>query len=679
MRCYAVDVLRPGRQPAYLANGLVGLRPRPLPFERGSALVNGFVGESPEKAVEEYAEAPWPLGWDCRLGPVSLSERPDLAQFESESYDFATGEHSVRIRIRTPVGAVRAEVLTFCSRTQPTLIVQETEFVADSALSFVFETAVELRGCDGRLACQARPQRGAEGVALWESRGRRSTLGIAYATQCESPAMKASRRNAFGHEADRHLTQYTLALEPGRPCRVRKVVSLVPGVLHDEPHWQAYRMIAVGLWRGFDLLRQENRAAWAELWKGRVRIESDNPAIQAAADAAFFYLHSSVHQCSPCSVAPFGLGQRSLYSGHVFWDCETFMFPPVLFAQPEAARSMLEYRFRRLDRARDNARLQGFRGVQFPWQSGLTGCEVTPFYHPGGTIEHHVNLDVALAFAQYAHATGDDVFIRERAWPVLQGVAEWIASRAERTPRGFEIRHVTGIAESRENVDNSAFTNMAAIVILREAAGFARRLGYPEPASWREVGQGMFIPMDPVTGAIRLDDSYEYKGGMCYADPMAAYFPFGYRHSPAVDEATARFYMAHAETYLGMPMLSALFGAWACQWGERALARRFFELGILTHRVEPFHMFNEVAPIMKGGFLGESRDDTVFLTNPAGFLMALVMGLPAMRLHEGPPDEWFERDVVLPEGWTEISVERLFARGLPRGLLARHGRRAQWV
>jgi hypothetical protein len=118
---------------------------------------------------------------------------------------------------------------------------------------------------------------------------------------------------------------------------------------------------------------------------------------------------------------------------------------------------------------------------------------------------------------------------------------------------------------------------------------------------------------------------------------------------------------------------------WACRWNERALARRFFERGILTHRVEPFHMFNETASILKGGMLGESRDDAVFLTNPAGFLMALILGLPAIRLGPGAPETWFERDVVLPQGWKEIAVERLFVRGEARGLEARHGARARWT
>jgi hypothetical protein len=679
MKTYSTTDHTPGRPLAYLANGLIGLRLQPLPFLRGSALVNGFVGESPEKALEESAEVPWPLGWDCAFGPVKLSERPGWVTYENESYDFATGEHRVRFRIHALAGNLRVEVLTYCSRTQPTLVIQETTFTTEQPVTFQFETAIELRGCDGRLAYQARPGKGAEGAVLWESRGARARLGLAYATQADAEFVKASRRNNFGHEADRQLTQYTLALPPNQPCRVRHLVSLVPGCLHDEPHWQAYRQIAIGLWHGFEELQAANRAAWAELWKGRVRITADDPVFQETADAAFFYLHSSVHPASPCSVAPYGLGQRRLYSGHVFWDCETFMFPPALFQQPEAAKAMLEYRSRCLPRARDNARVNGYRGIQFPWQSGLTGSEVTTYYNAGGAIEHHVNLDVALAFAQYVHATGDEIIFKEHAWPVLQGVAEWIVSRVTKTARGYEIRHVTGPDEAVDNIHNDVFTNAAAIVILREAAGFAERLGYRAPATWTDVAAKMFIPIDPATQVIRQHDNYTYDGGMCHPSVMAAYFPFGYRHSSAVDEATAHFHMRYAETYLGMPMHSANFAVWACQWGERALARRFIERGVLTHRVEPFYMFNEVAPVVNGGILGESRDDTVFLTTPAGYLMTLIMGFPALQLSAAEPALWFEREVVLPEGWTEIAVERLFVRGEARGLEARQGARARWI
>jgi trehalose/maltose hydrolase-like predicted phosphorylase len=48
------------------------------------------------------------------------------------------------------------------------------------------------------------------------------------------------------------------------------------------------------------------------------------------------------------------------------WDIEAFALPPLLLTDPEAARSLLDYRADRLDAAYANADLAGYRGAQFP-------------------------------------------------------------------------------------------------------------------------------------------------------------------------------------------------------------------------------------------------------------------------------------------------------------------------
>ena len=45
--------------------------------------------------------------------------------------------------------------------------------------------------------------------------------------------------------------------------------------------------------------------------------------------------------------------------------------------------------------------------------------------------------------------------------------------------RGYEIRAAMGIAERETEADNAAFTNMAAVVVLRDAIHAAEKLGRP--------------------------------------------------------------------------------------------------------------------------------------------------------------------------------------------------------
>ena len=113
------------------------------------------------------------------------------------------------------------------------------------------------------------------------------------------------------------------------------------------------------------------------------------------------------------------------------------------------------------------------------------GEESAPGKGSASHHEDHVSTDVAWAFGQFADMTGDTGFAREHAWPVLQGVADWIASRVTRTRRGSEIRRSMGIAERERAADNQAFTNMGAVMVLRQAV----RVGAARVRRWIPDGQ----------------------------------------------------------------------------------------------------------------------------------------------------------------------------------------------
>src|ERR687886_193545 len=104
------------------------------------------------------------------------------------------------------------------------------------------------------------------------------------------------------------------------------------------------------------------------------------------------------------------------YRGQVMWDIETFAFPPLLLTSPQAAKALLQYRLERLPAAEHNAAMHGYRGLHFPWASGPRhGDEAIRTDAPIVLFEQHVGMSVALAFARYVHATGDEEFLRASA------------------------------------------------------------------------------------------------------------------------------------------------------------------------------------------------------------------------------------------------------------------------
>ncbi|HKT02571.1 MAG TPA: hypothetical protein VJT31_23830 [Rugosimonospora sp.] len=668
----------PAHLPAYLSNGLVGLRVGTLPWTRGVTTINGFEGMDPTIDVEAIALAPYVLAGDLSIGSVCVSTAQQRVVPREVRYDFSCGELHGAFHFEGDDARADISVLTFCSRTRPTLVLQEAVLVVDRECDVRMAAMVDTRDIPGSCADrEVNPSpvlaTAVDGMLRWRSHGDLSTCGVAYHTEL-TPDEGASRD--FGRSRVGPLsTTYSFRARPGTRYRARRLVSLVPQALHNEPHIQAVRLLQQG-WRiGFDQLREDNRAAWAELWRGRVVLSGAPTRWQAMADAAFFYLHTSTHASAPSSSAVFGLAywpNYHYYRGHVMWDMETFALPTLTLTNPTAARGILGFRRSRIAGARANAAAAGLEGLQYPWESSMRyGQEAAPVDAASANFEHHVSMDVALAFARYVHATGDREFANNQAWPVISGVADWICSRVVHTSRGYEIHQVIGIAETPSStVDNNAFVNMAAILTLREAAGLGRMLGRGSPDLWERVAAQVVLPVDQDQGVILNHDGYraDEVGGET-PEALAGLFPLGFETDPGTERRMLRYYLKSLYRYAGAPMLSSMLGVIAARAGDRDAALELFERGYADFVVDPFRITTEFSPAAypRRTIAGP------FTANLAGFLTACVYGLTGVRISPGPPESWCQRPVTMPSGWDGVHVERLWTRGRPASLTAVHG------
>ena len=670
-------VLGSGRRelPAYVSNGLIGLRVREVPFAAGMALLSGYTGEHYERRIEAAAIAPYPLAADLALDGVWVSDVPHQVGELEQSYDFSCGELCTRFVFAASGRTARVEVLTFCSREDPTLVCQEVAVTVDAACSLQLRAVIDAGGADGRALRHSRTTPGEDQPAvdaslLWESAGALSRCGVALVTEVLGAGeAEPSRPPLRDH---RLVSEYGLRARSGRTVRLRQIASLIPDVMHQMPDQQATRLAAKARKDGFDAIRAGNRANWAELWKGRIRLGGAGERWQGLADAAFFYLNTSVHMASPASTSIFGLAtwhDYHYYFGHVMWDIEAFAVPPLCVLQPSAADALLHYRSLNLQSARRNAQLMGRAGLQFPWESApRSGEESAPMPGTAAWHEDHVSLDVARAFALFADVSGDLEFMRTRAWPVLSGVAEWITSRVSRTRRGYDIAESMGIAEREAPVNNAAFTNMGAVVVLRDAVRMADRLGLSSDPAWSRIAGSLAIPTRGE--AIISHDGYrtnEEKGAT--PDPLMGIFPFGFPADAETEAATLSLYLGLAEDYIGSPMLSALYGAWAARSGDRRLALKLLDEGYAQFCVGRFLQTLEY----RADRFPEQPQAGPFFANIGGFLTGLLFGFTGLRPGGGEPESWAERPVVLPAGWTSIEVDRLWVRGRPMRLLAHQG------
>lgn len=162
------------------------------------------------------------------------------------------------------------------------------------------------------------------------------------------------------------------------------------------------------------------------------------------------------------------------YGGHAFWDTELFMLPFFSYVFPNIARNLETYRYKLLNAAKENAKKNGFKGAQYPWESADDGSEQCPAYtiEPDGSCyrcyvadyEHHVTAAIAYGIYNYTRITGDIDFFYNKGIYILIETARFWASRCEYISEKdrYEIRKVTGPDEWHEPVDNNVYTNYLA-------------------------------------------------------------------------------------------------------------------------------------------------------------------------------------------------------------------------
>ncbi|MDQ2744434.1 MAG: hypothetical protein M3Z66_19380, partial [Chloroflexota bacterium] len=235
-----------------------------------------------------------------------------------------------------------------------------------------------------------------------------------------------------------------------------QMVSLVTSLDADLSSQPAHHVVP-----DYAQALSEHEQAWASLWETDIEIEGDAEA-QQFARAALFYLWSSIREDDRWSIAPMGLSSNG-YNGHIFWDAELWMYPPLLLTQPDMARACLAYREDTLQPAADRAATNGYRGAQFPWEAAFTGQEVTPHWADTRDFQLHITADVAIGQWWYYLNTQDIAWLRDHGFRVIRACAEFWVSRVEYVAERnrYEISDVVCADEYAAHVDNDAFTNAA--------------------------------------------------------------------------------------------------------------------------------------------------------------------------------------------------------------------------
>lgn len=425
---------------------------------------------------------------------------------------------------------------------------------------------------------------------------------------------------------------------------------------------------------GVNTLLAEQTAYYKSFWENADIVFAEDPKLTLSMRFNIFHLLQAVGKDSYTSIAAKGLSGEG-YGGHYFWESEAYIMPVFLHTKPEIAKSLLEYRYRILDKAREQARLLGHeKGALYSWRS-IDGEECSAFFL-GGSSQYHINADVAFGVARYMDAVPDGEFFRNCAVEILLETARlWInvGHYNEHKDGSFCIDGVTGPDEYTAMVNNNFYTNVMARENLWNAVKFAKamkekfpedyavlckKIGFDESEleEFRNAADHMYIPYDEKLQIHKQDDTFldKKKWDLSEIPPenhplLTHYHPlYIYRHQVCkqADLILAEYYLPQyfsreeklrdynyyeKVTTHDSSLSASIFSIMAADTGDIEKAYQYF---IQTVRTD----------------LDDNQKNTrdgLHMANMAGAWLCIVHGFAGMKVTDGT----LSFQPILPEEW----------------------------
>jgi trehalose/maltose hydrolase-like predicted phosphorylase len=409
----------------------------------------------------------------------------------------------------------------------------------------------------------------------------------------------------------------------------------------SDPKSESERMVIFNLLNNREVLLGRHKALWAALWEGDIVIEGDLEA-QQAVRLALYHLYAFGRGDSDLSIGPMGLSLQVPYNGHIFWDTELWMLPPLLLLNQDIARSLVNYRFDRLGAAQKRAQNYGYKGAMFPWESDDTGEEATPPYALTGPFEHHITADIGIAFWNYYQATQNKQWLAQKGYPVMKEIADFWVSRVSPNEDGsYSINNVVGANEFAHNVDDNAFTNGAAITALQFATLAAQELNLPPNPAWKTVANNIRILKFP-DGTTKEHAAYTGVR-IKQADVNLLSYPLNIIRDRATILKDLKYYEPKLAPE-GPAMGKSIFAVLYARLGDVENAFRLFKESYIPNQQAPFGALSEKA----------TANYSYFVTGAGGLLQTVLFGFGGLDISD---QGIVQNNPILPHQWKSLTIK----------------------
>lgn len=614
-----------------MANGQIGIVTDDTPLRTKEIILNGVYDGSPENGISRIVR-----------GIEFLNLRLFLDQKEVQSSTIDNWKQVVSMKNGTSITS-----FSFNNVAQITYTILANRAVPFSAMAIVEiipSKDLDLKASNYMIVPEELKEAKSQFRILKDNQYRMPIFSTVAKTRTGKYTVAAATTFLFDQKVE-DLQQtgnevgFTTKLRKGQKYRFAVAGGICTSKEVTDPVNESERQPIYALQEGIDKLVAKHQKAWSVLWdSGDIQIEGDLDA-QQRVRFALFNLYSFIRSGTRQSIAPMGLSSQG-YNGHIFWDTELWMFPTLLALQPDLAKSCLDYRSDRLEKAKQKAFIYGYKGAMYPWESDDTGEEATPTWALTGIFEQHITSDVSIAFWNYYALTQDKIWLKKE-WTVIKETADfWVSRVSENVDGSFSILNVVGADEYAQHVDDNAFTNAAAIEALKNTIKAATILNEPIDPKWKTVAEKLKIhSKDGIT------QNYSgYDGQMIkQADVNLLAYPLHVITNKEQIERDLAYYAEKIDKKDGPAMASGVLSVLYARLGDREKAYDYFVKSYLPNSRPPFGVFSESA----------NSNNPYFATGAGAMLQAVIFGFGGVE----QTDTGFKYNKgLLPKQWKSLTI-----------------------
>ena len=466
--------------------------------------------------------------------------------------------------------------------------------------------------------------------------------------------------------------------ENNKPLTLLKYAVFCDSIRFNSCREQVSKDMQKALSVPLKTLYDKQAAYLSDFWSTcDIEIDGDQ-ALTTSLQYSMYQLQQSVSRDDYGNVCPKGLSGEG-YEGHYFWDTEMFIEPFFTVTNPDFTKRLIEFRYKTLSHAVDNARILGhFKGALYPWRT-IMGRECSGYF-PAGSAQYHINADIAYAIISYYLATKDLAFIIEKGAEIILKTARLWMDVGVFCDGRFYINDVTGPDEYTCIVNNNYFTNVMAQYHLSWAVKFydmlktsksfmrmVRRIGLTkiEIKGFLQAAEKMYLPYDQALNINPQDDSFLKKERLDvleipnYKFPLLMHYHplYLYRHQlcKQADTVLAHFVLEDAQPEDVIRSSFAYYEPITTH--DSSLSKSVFSI-VAARLGQVEKALDYLTDTVDIDFEDKHHNtrDGIHAANMGGSFMSIVYGFGGFRLKE----DGISFAPVLPEAWDGFKFKVCF-------------------